>query len=107
MVKWFQYSSIVSSYRYRSLLDLFQDDLNLTSLDAIEQDEYKLCLKSFSWYCSYIYHNERVGLNSTLKEALGDEIQLDIHTARNRSFSDDSLLSGGIYRGLFCVREHG
>jgi hypothetical protein len=101
LIKWFQYNSVIFNNRANSLLSLFREDMEVSTLEELDENEYKLCLRSLSYYCSFVYHNKDVGLNSALDVGLGPEIQLDIHNARIMLFSNSSLSYRGFYEMLF------
>lgn len=102
LLKWFKYNSVINGYWYGALLDLFRDDLKLSALENIGQDKYKLCLDSLSKYCSYVFYNDKKGLNPTLIVKLDKKIQLDIYNASKMSFLSVPSLYSDIYNGIIC-----
>jgi hypothetical protein len=102
LLKWFKYNTNINSYWYGALLNLFRDDLKLSVLENIGQEKYKLCLDSLSKYCSYVFYNDKKGLNSTLIIKLDKKIQLDIYNASKMSFASAPSLYSDIYKGIIC-----
>ncbi len=87
LVKWFKYNTLVNSYIYKSLIDLFREHLEISALDYMNETYFSLCLQSLSKYCSYIYFNEYKGFNAQLKKIIDKSIQLDIDKTRKMSFT--------------------
>lgn len=99
LIKWSQYSSSVTYYLNKPLVELFQLDLEIQS--PIEMDEMMVdtSLQALSQYCSFIYENQHNPIYADLNQQLGATIQVDIHTIRNLKFTEDTSWYG-VYTGL-------
>lgn len=99
ILKWQYYNSLVMSYINKSLIELFQQDLKISSFSEMEEKYTDSCLKVFSQYCTFVYNNRANRPYADLNKQLGESIQVDIHAVRFPSKSN-SASAYGLYTGI-------
>lgn len=82
LLMWSHYNSLVTSYLNRSLIQMFQADLQVNSIESMDRVLFDESLEALSQYCSFIYENRDEKAYSDLNGRLGTTIQVDIHSLR-------------------------
>lgn len=103
LLMWSHYNSTVSHYMHHSLVQLFQTDLGVNSLEEMDIDRFNSSLTALSQYCTYLYmYNDDLRVYSELNQRLGEAVQADIETVRNsRSTTSSSWYD--LYNGFICT----
>lgn len=99
LLKWRQYDR----YIYKSVLEQFKNDLNITSLSDLSDEYIDSCLATFSQFCSFVYENHTSSIYSNLYKQLGDSIQVDIHSARYPTTTATSLVFDVVHAGMQTI----
>lgn len=94
LLKWSNYSSTMTYYMNKPLIELFQKDLGIESLADMDARVADASLEALSQFCSYVYENRRISLYADLSKQLGATIQLDIHKIRKDKVTESSSWSG-------------
>jgi hypothetical protein len=87
---WSRYSSTISSYLNKSLIELFQRDLEVSSLNEMDSKLFDSSLGALSQYCSFAYQNRHIRIYSDLIRNVGQSIQVDIYTLRTSQVESSS-----------------
>ncbi|KTD78420.1 hypothetical protein [Legionella waltersii] len=96
---WSRYSSTISTYLNQSMIELFQRDLEVLSLNDMNSQLSDESLYALSQYCSFAYENQQIKIYSDLMRHLGESIQVDIYTLRS-SKQESSSSFYDVYLGV-------
>ncbi len=99
LMKWSNYSSTMAYYANKPLIELFQQDLGIQSLEDMDVRIADASLEALSQFCSYVYENRHISHYADLSKQLGVTIQLDIHKVRKEKCTESSSWCG-IYTGI-------
>lgn len=99
LLKWQQYDK----YQYRTVIEQFKKDLNISSLSDFSEEYMDACLASFSQYCSFIYENHSYSVYNNLNKQLGDSIQVEIHSARYPTTTASSIINEVVSAGMQTI----
>lgn len=99
LMKWCNYSSTMAYYTNKSLIEFFQHDLGIQSLDEMDIRITDASLEALSQFCSYVYENNHISLYADLSKQLGATIQPDIHKVRKDKCTENSSWSD-VYTGI-------
>ena len=94
LLKWRQYITSVINTTIQSVIALFQQDLDVTSLADLEESYIDSCLTTLSQYSSFIYEHRKESVYLDLNGRLGDSIQVDIHSARHSPGTTSAAVYG-------------
>lgn len=99
LMKWCNYSSTIAYYTSKPLIEFFQQELGIQSLNEIDVRVADASLEALSQFCSYVYENRHISLYADLSRQLGAAIQPDIHKVRKDKCTENSSWCS-VYTGI-------